>query len=678
MEIKQVKVTIDVKHHVTRYGFIYDFSSGLNIITGQNSSGKSTIVSCIYYCLGMEQLLGGNRSLVLDKSLFEEFEYDNKTLQITNSYAELKITNGLRKATLKRYIKSFNNENINKIVVVENNSTSSYYLHAGGDHDRPQGFYNWLTKFLGIVLPIVHDDNSDQSNALYLQNIFPCALIEQTKGWSDFFAQMPNFGIKDSKQKLVEFLLRLESLDNEIRKDILLQREKNVKEEWAKRYLKINERATSQGFSLRGIYPDLIKNDLKGVSFSSLDILSEESRNWVNLKEYISFLTNEHSGVVREIKSEESSNTPDNIKNSQLKLQSEITLLNRQLRVTNSEKIKERKKIDGYIEEVNKIDVEIERLDSAIKLDRFMPNADDLILCPVCDHELDVESKLKINSSKISLKDSISFLKSQRNLYDIYIKKYNELDSNFNEVSYFLSNEIYLKKEEIKNLRKDISSSQNKNIRTLIFKEITLIQKINENIKLLKEFTKVKDELKDILVDFSDIKDEKAGLKVSDERDNIKISNFIDGFKKLLGDKYFYYTSNDIKHIAVQNKNPSRLLPVVNIRGNVQPIRLSSSASDFIRAQWAFYLTLLESSDNHPGFLVMDEPGQHAMNVESMSALLIYSSLTKKQIIMCISKDTRNKTETANLSKILSNLGGGNKYNLIDIDPDEKKCVRPL
>ncbi|EBF2491416.1 hypothetical protein CRQ25_24155, partial [Salmonella enterica subsp. enterica serovar Muenster] len=268
-----------------------------------------------------------------------------------------------------------------------------------------EGFYNWLTLFLGITLPTVHEDALDQGKSLYLQNVFPCALIEQTKGWSDFFAQMPNFGIKDAKQKLVEFLLQLESLDNEIRKDILLQREKNIKDEWGMRYTKISERATSQGFSLRGIYPDLIKNDLKGVSLSSLSVISEEKRDWIDLKDYISNLVGERSDILKKIKNEENSNTPDNIKNSQLKLQSEITLLNRQLRAINNEKIKEQRKIDGYLEEIKKIDIEIERLDSAIKLDRFMPDAEDLILCPVCDHELDVESRLKIDSSKVSLKD---------------------------------------------------------------------------------------------------------------------------------------------------------------------------------------------------------------------------------------------------------------------------------
>ncbi|MBQ0688844.1 hypothetical protein J7315_22700, partial [Providencia rettgeri] len=155
------------------------------------------------------------------------------------------------------------------------------------------------------------------------------------------------------------------------------------------------------------------------------------------------------------------------------------------------------------------------------------------------------------------------------------------------------------------------------------------------------------------------------------------INNFAVKFKKLLSNDKFNYTSNHISYITIQNKPPSRLLPVVISGNDTQTVRLSSSASDFIRIQWAFYLTLLDISNNHPGFIVFDEPGQHAMNVESMVALLKYSILSKKQIIMCISKDTKEKSSTANLSKILQYLKGTEKYTLIDIDPDDQKCIRP-
>ena len=39
-----------------KFGFHFSFQSGLNILSGDNSSGKSTVLACIYYCLGMEQL----------------------------------------------------------------------------------------------------------------------------------------------------------------------------------------------------------------------------------------------------------------------------------------------------------------------------------------------------------------------------------------------------------------------------------------------------------------------------------------------------------------------------------------------------------------------------------------------------------------------------------------------
>lgn len=44
------------------------------------------------------------------------------------------------------------------------------------------------------------------------------------------------------------------------------------------------------------------------------------------------------------------------------------------------------------------------------------------------------------------------------------------------------------------------------------------------------------------------------------------------------------------------------------LQNNEEEIRADSSASDFIRSIWAYYLTLLTESKRHPGFLVMDEP----------------------------------------------------------------------
>ena len=130
MKINSINLHASVYDSVEEYGFSYNFDSGLNIITGHNSSGKSTIISCIYYCLGMEQLLGGNRNLILDKSITREFDYNGKTYTITESKAELEISHNNRIATLKRYIKNSINENKNKIIITENGSTMSYLVHT--------------------------------------------------------------------------------------------------------------------------------------------------------------------------------------------------------------------------------------------------------------------------------------------------------------------------------------------------------------------------------------------------------------------------------------------------------------------------------------------------------------------------------------------------------------------
>ncbi|EKO3570385.1 AAA family ATPase, partial [Vibrio metschnikovii] len=61
-KINYVSSDIRVIGSDKKYGFKCEFGNGLNIIKGQNSTGKSSILSCIYYNLGMEQLLGMSTS----------------------------------------------------------------------------------------------------------------------------------------------------------------------------------------------------------------------------------------------------------------------------------------------------------------------------------------------------------------------------------------------------------------------------------------------------------------------------------------------------------------------------------------------------------------------------------------------------------------------------------------
>ena len=76
------------------------------------------------------------------------------------------------------------------------------------------------------------------------------------------------------------------------------------------------------------------------------------------------------------------------------------------------------------------------------------------------------------------------------------------------------------------------------------------------------------------------------------------------------------------------------------------PVRPVSSSSDFVRCIWAYYISLLELSKRHPGFVLMDEPCQHSMKEQSLRALFRHcSGLKNKQTILFCSSTP--KTESA-------------------------------
>ena len=54
------------------YGFEQSFQKGLNIIRGNNSSGKSSLFQAILYALGLEELLGGKNEKTMQSVLKDQ------------------------------------------------------------------------------------------------------------------------------------------------------------------------------------------------------------------------------------------------------------------------------------------------------------------------------------------------------------------------------------------------------------------------------------------------------------------------------------------------------------------------------------------------------------------------------------------------------------------------------
>ena len=232
MHINSVSVEIiaGTNDGLKPFGFEENFAPGLNILTGDNSSGKSTILSCIYYCLGMEQLMGSKGTNALSPALHQVLNYKGQNCNIYESTCSLTFTaNNNKNYKLERKITSSEKIKPNEILIYDGDNIVSKFVHSERDHGD-QGFYNWLAEVNGLEIFNVESSNGDSTKPLYMQNIFSLAFIEQTKGWSDIFSMMPSFGIKDPKQKVVEYALELKSLELNMQLDQIKSEKNAIKE----------------------------------------------------------------------------------------------------------------------------------------------------------------------------------------------------------------------------------------------------------------------------------------------------------------------------------------------------------------------------------------------------------------------------------------------------------------
>ena len=86
------------------YGFEQSFQKGLNIIRGNNSSGKSSLFQAILYALGLEELLGGKNEKTMQSVLKDQVEFpDSDFHKILQSEVYLEIENN-EAITVKRSI----------------------------------------------------------------------------------------------------------------------------------------------------------------------------------------------------------------------------------------------------------------------------------------------------------------------------------------------------------------------------------------------------------------------------------------------------------------------------------------------------------------------------------------------------------------------------------------------
>lgn len=679
------------------YGFDYNFKQGLNIIAGENSRGKTTLNSCIYYALGMEELLGGRNNKALDKALKDSFiikeentEEENEiTYQIIWSKVYLEIENSDGDCcSLVRVIKGSNNDEresnitIYKSTLKEISKTKEedkdvFFVNGQGNNDNPNGFYQWFTDFIGITIPDVSNSSSKSNySPLYLQLVFSSLFIEQTKGWSDFFATMPYFGVTKPKEKVIEFLLDLDEMSNSTKRDIYNRRKNEIIENWNKSIKAFSFLEKQNNATINSLPENITtdKNEIEKIS-SSFHIAEDEI---ITYDEYINAIS-ENITVLENKPFTTIASNKDNIllqyeadKTKYIELKEYIANFESRLYIEKTQQ----QNINNQLIIIEK---EIKEHNSLIKVfnnNLFRKNNE--AKCPTCTQTVtqDILSSNDFKIPQYSLEENKSFLVSQKNIIKTSLNSLNKTIEEKNILLQYFKNTLRNQETIVKSLSKDLIADDRALSESEIVKKLQLQQEV-KNLELFKiEIEELKNNLIELANKYHNVIIEIDNLEQSD--DNNTLNLFESNYKQLLFK--FGYDSNREFQISINRKEPFKYFPIYKrFKDDTQPqsIRINSSASDFVRNIWAYTLALRDNGVNHPGLIMFDEPGQHKAKQSSLKELFQKcSEITEKQTIIFSSAEKElDEKEKFDLIELLKDLNK-DYYYLIDLG--ENKVIKKL
>lgn len=671
--LKIEKLNIEILTEDKKFGREIEFlTSGLNIIKGDNHCGKSTIASSIFYALGMEELLGGKNTIALDSILttsvpIEGKDYDKK---IIKSSVSLTIANSSNKhITIKRYIKHY--EISPKIVdVYDNNTIESYYLHDSGGAQNQRGFHKYLENFLGMSLPKVPLYEGGETY-LYLQYIFSAFFIEQLRGWTDFFASIPSYGIKEPKKRIIEYLLNLNTFQFELDKNKYDENKKNLINEWEKTYINLIELAESAFGRITNLENKVIGKDT--FNKTKYEILFKNDNKEVGLEEYLEIMKSSKNEIEKVL------NKPKS--HTEQKLQELRKKLNKNLEKSSEIEIniKMRKaNLNDLKEEQNHLKYEHDRLKGMLKIEELKPslsNMNQLLKgkCPTCNQE--ISDSLNKSIKIMNVEENKKYIESQQSILKNYILTIEKKIHNETLLFEELKKTYEYDKSIIEYLEKDMEMNSSLPSMASMKEMVLLEDKIKKVENIKSGYLKLYQEFKNIANKWDNNELLKSDYPMSQEDIN-KLNLLTSSFKDLTTD--FKYGSKREDQLKISWGGSSKYFPIVTIDKDTQPIKNNSSASDFVRSLWAYLISLYKVSSikngNHQGILLFDEPAQHAMTESSQKAFFKELSNLGCQSIVFASFENTQKDIIDKFDEITKGLDI-KKYRVI---PIEKRAIIEL
>ena len=664
------------------YGLAFD--RGLTVIRGSNSSGKSTLLTSLMYGLGMEELIGGKGEKVLPYATRDYFLQGETRVAIESSEVLVELENSSgRCITLRRAVRHPTRssklvevfEGSHLTTGIELGTPRPTYLFDAGSAQKQEGFFYFLEGFLGLRLPQVAA-TSGGTTQLYIQTIFAALSVEQKRGWTDYIANVPFFGIRDARIRVAELLLALGVFERQARRALLDADSLAIDANWRKSYDALRQAATTNG---------VLIEKLSATPTSTLDgaavaFVKSNGKTQTPLAEHVGQLRVEHADLSAKAEAYGKASGAEALQVLETAT-AELQYLSVLHERATANLTLQKASLDELRHLLAEANEDLDRNKTALKLKVLGAQMEVEIAtdhCPTCHQSVD-DTLLQgiVSSPQMDLDTNIAYLDSQRRMLQ------NQINGAIEEIRQSeiavadVATRLAATHDYRNSLRGDVSTGAAES-RATVRRQI----QIELELSNLRAFEAQAATLLEALIEVAGrlAANQASRSKLPKDTygagDLSRISLFEKNFRSNAGS--FGYESAEIDDIRISLDTLTPILAELELREIRSKVPTSltadSSASDFVRLIWSYLLALYQASStrgfegNHPGLLVMDEPGQHSMRSSSQHALLqLLSGATGLQSIVAASFDENES--------VFREATAGLKYKLIQW---EGKVIRPL
>lgn len=626
--INRLRIEINTMNGV--YGIDRSFHSGLNFIASpDNTCGKSSILAAIYYCLGFEQIIGGVGGIgnkVLTSVFKSTIEDNGKSWTVTESGMYLEITNGNETITIFRSALASDNRD-NRLITVYHGKYDSVgdpqiqskdmFVNVTNSATGEKGFHTYLEDFLHFELPEVRTSD-DNERKLYLQVIFSSMFIEQKHGWSDIFSGMPIFGIRESKKRVVEFLLRLDTLKNEKERDRLKIVKANLERDWEQLITDIQQEALRESCEVVNLPPH--PRVLSNTDYSRIHLTTVEGNT---IDGEVAGLQEEYNSL-RRLKPRVLDNF-DELNAELSETESAILSMESELRVLTTQLVRENDVIIRLTKDLEIINSDIQNNNDAARLQKFgseVTGEFSADICPVCKQAIhDTLLSTETDSLFMNIEDNIRHLKEQKSMLGFSLSSHKQNKEVIQQQKITMESRLMTLRRLAHTLRSDLfTTTDTEASEAIMLKRIEISRRIESLTRLNDYVSSQINRLKDLASQWNMYLAAKKNLPrkgLSDldtEKINLLKKKFIENLRR-----YHYSSLSSFDGIQISEES---FLPTID----GFDMKFDSSASDGVRVIWAFTMALLhvsiEKAGNHPNILIFDEPAQQSIVPADMSSFI--------------------------------------------------------